>query len=329
MSKNTEKLTLIQGITQALKQEMETDESILVLGEDVGRDGGVFRATDGLIEAFGEERVMDTPLAESGIIGLSVGLAAAGFRPVAEIQFMGFIYPAVNQIMAHVARFRHRSHGKIPMPMVIRMPYGGGIHAPEHHSESYEAMLANTPGLTVVVPSTPHDAKGLLTAALRSDDPVIFMEPKRIYRAFREDVPAASFEVPLRKAAVRRDGEDVTIISYGAMMRPVMEAAEFLNRESISAEIIDLRTIMPLDIDTVLNSVEKTGRAVIVHEAPGRSGVGAEISALIAERAILHLLAPVQRVTGFDTVFPFAMMENHYLPNRNRIVAAVKKAMDF
>ncbi|HPQ41082.1 MAG TPA: transketolase C-terminal domain-containing protein [bacterium] len=209
------------------------------------------------------------------------------------------------------------------------MPYGGGIHAPEHHSESYEAMLANTPGLTVVIPSTPHDAKGLLTAAIRSDDPVIFMEPKRIYRAFREDVPEAAYDVPLRKAAVRREGDDVTIIGYGAMMRPILEAADFLEREKISPEIIDLRTVMPLDLDTVLASVEKTGRVVIVHEAPGRSGFGAELSALIAERAILHLLAPVQRVTGFDTVFPFAMMEHHYLPNRNRIVAAVKQAMDF
>ncbi len=325
----TQKMTLVQAVTQALKQEMERDESILVLGEDVGKDGGVFRATDGLIDAFGEERVMDTPLAESGIIGVSVGLAVAGYRPVPEIQFMGFIYPAVNQIFAHVARYRHRSRGQYPMPMVIRMPYGGGIHAPEHHSESYESMLANTPGLTVVIPSTPYDAKGLLISALRSDDPVIFMEPKRIYRSFREDVPEEPYTVPLSKAAVRREGNDVTIISYGSMMRPALEAADFLARDNISAEVIDVRTIAPVDVETIVTSVEKTGRAVIVHEAPTRSGFGAELSALINERALLHLLAPVQRVTGFDTVFPFAMMEAHYLPNRQRVVAAVQTALEF
>ncbi|MBN1879056.1 alpha-ketoacid dehydrogenase subunit beta [bacterium] len=329
MSASTQKLTLVQAVTQALKQEMERDKNILILGEDVGKDGGVFRATDGLFEAFGEERVMDTPLAESGIIGISIGLAVAGYRPIPEIQFMGFVYPAINQIFAHVARFRHRSRGRYPMPMVIRMPYGGGIHAPEHHSESYESMLANTPGLTVVIPSTPYDAKGLLMSAIRSDDPVIFMEPKRIYRAFREDVPMEAYEVPIGKAAVRREGDKVTLISYGAMMRPTMDAAESLARDGISAEVIDLRTIAPVDLDTILMSVEKTGRAVIIHEAPGRSGFGAELSALIAERALLHLLAPVQRVTGFDTVFPFAMMEDHYLPNRNRIEAAVKRTLDF
>ncbi len=329
MSVKTQKLTLVQAVTQALKQEMERDEKILVLGEDVGKDGGVFRATDGLFEAFGEERVIDTPLAESGIIGISIGLAVTGFRPIPEIQFMGFIYPAINQIFAHVARFRHRSRGRFPMPMVIRMPYGGGIHAPEHHSESYESMLANTPGLTVVIPSTPSDAKGLLTSAIRSDDPVIFMEPKRIYRAFREDVPETAYEVPIGKAVVRREGEHVTIISYGAMMRPVLEAADYLERDKISVEVIDLRTIAPVDIDTLLLSVEKTGRAVIVHEAPGRSGFGAELSALISERALLHLLAPVQRVTGFDTVFPYAMMEDHYLPNRNRVEAAVRRTLEF
>ena len=329
MSAATQKLTLVQAVTQALKQEMERDESILILGEDVGKDGGVFRATDGLFETFGEERVMDTPLAESGIIGVGIGLAAAGFRPIPEIQFMGFIYPAINQIFAHVARYRHRSRGRIPMPMVIRMPYGGGIHAPEHHSESYEAILANTPGLTIVIPSTPYDAKGLLISAIRLNDPVIFMEPKRIYRAFREDVPVEAYQVPIGKAAIRREGTDATLISYGAMMRPVMEAAESLSRQKISTEVIDLRTISPVDIETVLTSVQKTGRAVIVHEAPGRSGFGAELSALISERALLHLLAPVQRVTGFDTIFPFAMMEDHYLPSRSRVEAAVRRTLEF
>lgn len=325
----TRKLTLVQAVTQALQQEMERDETILVLGEDVGINGGVFRATEGLYDTFGEERVIDTPLAESGIIGVSLGLAVTGYRPVAEIQFMGFVYPAINQLFAHVARYRHRSRGRYPIPMVIRIPYGGGIHAPEHHSESYESLFANTPGLTVVVPSTPYDAKGLLIAALRSNDPVIFMEPKRIYRSFREDVPDETYTIPIGKAAIRREGNDITIISYGAMMRPVTEAGDYLARESVSAEIIDIRTITPVDIDTILASVRKTGRAVIVHEAPARCGFGAELSALINERALLHLQAPVQRVTGFDTVFPYAMMEEHYLPNRQRIVDAVTKTLDF
>jgi pyruvate dehydrogenase E1 component subunit beta len=325
----TEKLTLVQAVTQALKDEMTRDEQVVVLGEDVGVDGGVFRATDGLIDQFGENRVIDTPLAESGIIGVSIGMALAGYRPVAEIQFMGFIYPAVNQILAHVARFRNRSRGRFTLPMVIRMPYGGGIHAPEHHSESYESMLANTPGLTVVAPSTPTDAKGLLTAAIRSNDPVIFMEPKRIYRAFREDVSTADFEIPLRQAKVIREGGDATLIAYGAMVRPCIEAAEFLSREGKSIEIVDLRTIVPLDRDTVIESVSKTGRAVIVHEAPKTAGFGAEISALINEHALLQLLAPVERITGFDTFFPYSMMEHHYLPGRDRIVAALRRTLEF
>lgn len=329
MKKKTEKLTLIQAITRAMEQEMERDADVLILGEDVGVDGGVFRATDGLLERFGEERVMDTPLAESGIIGTAIGLTVTGYRPIAEIQFMGFIYPAVNQILAHAARFRNRSRGRFTCPLVIRMPYGGGIHAPEHHSESYEAMLANTPGLQVVIPSTPGDAKGLLISAIRSNDPVIFMEPKRIYRAFREDVPVESYTVPLGKARIVREGEDVTMIGYGAMMRPILESVDYLLRKNISPEVIDLRTVAPLDIETILRSVEKTGRVVIVHEAPGTAGFGAEISALISERALLHLLAPVQRVTGFDTHFPYAMLEQHYLPSRERIMGAVNTVVNF
>ena len=328
-NKRTKKMTLVQAVNDALRLEMENDDNVIVLGEDVGVDGGVFRATDGLIDAFGDQRVMDTPLAESGIVGASIGLAAKGFRPVSEIQFMGFIYPAVNQLLGHAARMRNRSRGRFPMPIVVRMPYGGGIHAPEHHSESYEAMLANTPGLQVVVPSTPYDAKGLLIASIRNNDPVVFMEPKRIYRAFREDVPEEDYEVPLGQANVVRNGDDVTLISYGAMMRPVLEAQEYLSRDTISAEVIDIRTIIPLDIDTILKSVEKTGRAVIVNEAPRTSGFAAEISAQIHEKAILHLLAPVQRVTGFDTVFPYSMMEHHYLPDRKRIVEAVQKTLNF
>ncbi len=325
----TEKLTLVQAVNQALREEMERDERVIILGEDVGIDGGVFRATDGLVQQFGENRVMDTPLAESGIIGTAIGLALAGFRPVAEIQFMGFIYPAVNQIFAHAARMRNRSRGRFTIPLVVRMPYGGGIHAPEHHSESYEAILANTPGLQIVIPSTPTDAKGLLVAAIRSNDPVIFMEPKRIYRAFREDVPVGPYEEPLGKARIVKEGKDVTIICYGAMVRPALEAHEFLLRDGISSEIIDLRTISPLDKDTVLQSVQKTGRVVIVHEAPRTAGFGAELASMITERALLHLLAPIQRVTGFDTVFPYSLLEHHYLPNRERIVAAVRNTLDF
>ncbi len=329
MEVKTEKLTLVQAITQALEQEMERDENVLILGEDVGLDGGVFRATDGLIQKFGENRVIDTPLAESGIIGTAIGLTVTGFRPVTEIQFMGFIYPAINQILGHTARIRNRSRGRFTCPLVIRMPFGGGIHAPEHHSESYESMLANTPGLQVVIPSTPYDAKGLLISAIRNDNPVVFMEPKRIYRAFREDVPVEPYELPIGQARVVHEGDDVTIISYGAMMRPVLESVDFLKKDSISPEIIDIRTVAPLDIETILTSVEKTGRAVIVHEAPGTSGFGAEISALINERALLHLLAPVQRVTGFDIHFPYAMLERHYLPNRERVIAAVNNTINF
>jgi len=323
------KLTLVQAITDALHEEMSCDENVLVLGEDVGVDGGVFRATDGLIQTFGDERVLDTPLAESGIVGLSIGLAFAGFRPVAEIQFMGFIYPAINQIFAHAARFRNRTRGQRTVPMVIRMPYGGGIHPPEHHSESYESLLVNTPGLIVVAPATPYDAKGLLISAIRSNDPVIFMEPKRIYRSFREEVPEGTYTVPIGEANVVSEGNDITLIAYGAMVRPALEASQFLAKDNISAEVIDLRTITPVDIETILESVEKTGRAVIVHEAPKTGGFGAELSALISERALLHLLAPVERVAGFDTVFPYAIFEHHYLPSRERIVGAVMKVMDF
>jgi pyruvate dehydrogenase E1 component beta subunit len=325
----TEKLTIAQAVRDAMLQEMERDERVLVLGEDVGVDGGVFRATEGLIERFGAERVIDTPLAESSIIGMSVGLAATGFRPIAEIQFMGFVYPAVNQLFAHVARLRNRTRGKLSCPMVVRMPYGGGIHPPEHHSESYEAMFLNTPGLKLVVPSNPYDAKGLLTAAIRDPDPVIFLEPKRIYRSFREAVPSESYTVPIGKAAVAREGTDVTIISWGAMVRVSLDAAEVLARQDVSVEVVDLRTLNPLDRETMIKSVVKTGRAVVVHEAPRTAGFGAEIAAQIGEHALLQLEAPVQRVAGFDVVFPLAQSERYYLPSRERIVAAVQKALSF
>lgn len=324
-----ERLTMVQAINQALKEEMERDEAVLVLGEDVGKDGGVFRVTEGLLDAFGPERVMDTPLAESGIVGFSIGLAAAGFRPVAEIQFMGFLYPALNQLFAHAARMRNRSRGRTHLPMVVRMPYGGGIHPPEHHSESYEALLVNTPGLKVVVPSTPYDAKGLLASAIRDEDPVVFLEPKRIYRAFREEVPSEPYTVPIGKAKVVKSGTDLTIIAYGSMVRQALEAHDALAHGGISAEVVDLRTLSPVDAGTIIESVTKTGRAVIVHEAPRTGGFGAEIVALINERALLHLKAPVERVAGYDVVFPYALLENHYLPNRERVVAAAKRALEF
>jgi len=325
----TERQTIAQAVRDAMLEEMERDERVIVLGEDVGVDGGVFRATDGLIERFGDQRVIDTPLAESSIIGMSVGLAATGFRPIAEIQFMGFVYPAINQLFAHAARMRNRTRGTLSCPMVVRMPYGGGIHPPEHHSESYEALFLNTPGFKVVVPSNPYDAKGLLISAIRDDDPVLFMEPKRIYRAFREAVPAENYTVPLGQAVVAREGEDVTLIAWGAMVRVCLDAAEVLAREDISAEIVDLRTLNPLDRETMISSVVKTGRAVVVHEAPRTGGFGAEISAQIHEHAMLQLEAPVQRVAGFDVVFPLAHNEKFYLPSRDRIVKAVEKVLAY
>ncbi len=325
----SQKLTIAQAVRDALRDEMARDESVIVLGEDVGVDGGVFRATEGLIEQFGSDRVIDTPLAESAIIGTSIGLAATGFRPVAEIQFMGFVYPAINQLFGHVARMRNRSRGRVGMPLVVRLPYGGGIHPPEHHSESYEALFLNTPGFKVVVPSNPHDAKGLLVAAIRDPDPVLFMEPKRIYRAFREEVPDGAFTVPIGQAAVAREGTDVTLIAWGAMVRVCLDAAEALAREDIAAEVVDLRTLNPFDRETVIASVVKTGRAVIVHEAPRTCGFGAEIAAQIGEHALLQLLAPVQRVAGFDTVFPLARQEHLYLPNRARVVRAVHATFEF
>ena len=325
----TEKLTIAQAVRDAMSEEMDRDDTVLVLGEDVGVDGGVFRATDGLIERFGSDRVIDTPLAESAIIGMSVGLAATGFRPVAEIQFMGFVYPAINQLFAHAARMRNRSRGRLGCPMVVRMPYGGGIHPPEHHSESYEALFLNTPGFKVVVPSNPYDAKGLLVSSIRDDDPVLFMEPKRIYRAFREPVPADSFTVPLGKADIARQGSDVTLIAWGAMVRVCLDASEVLARKEIGAEVVDLRTLNPLDRETMIESVVKTGRAVVVHEAPKTAGFGAEIVAQINEHALLQLEAPVERVAGFDVVFPLAQNEKLYLPSRERIVKAVEKVLAF
>ena len=329
MAEKTEKLTLAQAITSALRQAMEKDQSIIVMGEDVGRDGGVFRVTEGLYEKFGEGRVIDTPLAESGIVGTAVGLSIGGFRPVLEIQFMDFMYPALNQILAHVARYRNRSRGKYKVPMVLRMPFGGGIHPPEHHSESLETPLLHTAGLKVVAPSSPYDAKGLMLSALESEDPVVFMEPKRIYRAFKEDVPKDAYKIPIGKAKLAREGRDVSLITFGATVRTALDAAEDLKKKGFEAEVLDLRTLNPLDLDAILASVEKTGRAVIIHEAPKILGIGAEIASLIQERALLHLLAPVERVTGLDIPFPLPALENSYLPGRERIVEGALKALNF
>ncbi len=323
------KLNMVEAINLALAEEMARDASIIVLGEDVGQLGGVFRVTDGLWQQFGPERVIDTPLAESGIVGVSLGLAVGGFKPVAEIQFDGFLPPALDQLMSHISRYRTRSRGLFTQPLVIRFPYGGGIHAPEHHSESPEAILAHTPGLKVVIPATPADAKGLLVAALRDPDPVVFMEPKRLYRAIREEVPAGEYLVPLGQAKIVRPGEQVTVIAWGAMVREALRAADQLAPEGISAEVIDVRSISPLDDDTLMASVQKTGRVVIVHEAPRTCGLAAEIMARINERAFLSLAAPPERVTGYDTVVPLLKLEDHYLPDAGRISRAIRKVARF
>ena len=323
------KRNMVEAINRGLMEEMERDSSVMVLGEDVGKEGGVFRVTDGLQSRFGAERVVDTPLAESGIVGVALGLAVKGFKPVAELQFMGFLPPALDQVISHVSRIRNRSRGRYTCPMVIRMPYGGGIHAPEHHSESIEAMLAHIPGIKVVIPSTPHDAKGLIVSAIRDPDPVLFLEPKRVYRAIKEEVPDEEYTVPIGEARVVREGDDVTVISWGAMVREALHAAEKVKGEGVNAEVIDLRTISPLDDETIATSVKKTGRAVIVHEAARTCGLGAEIIARINEKALLSLEAPVERVTGFDTVFPLYKMEHHYLPGPERILRGIRKVMAF
>ncbi|MCL5735868.1 MAG: alpha-ketoacid dehydrogenase subunit beta [Actinobacteria bacterium] len=324
------KLNMVEAIDQALQQEMQSDPSVIILGEDVGRDGGVFRVTDGLIQRYGEDRVIDTPLAESGIVGMAIGMAIAGYRPVAEIQFAGFAYPAYDQLVSHASRMRNRSRGGVHGAARVRMPYGGGIRALEHHSESMEAVYAHVPGLKVVVPADPYDAKGLLVAAVRDPDPVIFLEPARIYRAIKMEVPEEPYVVPLGKARVVRPGRDVTLIAWGAQLRVMREAAERLAAEAgTEAEIVDVRTLSPFDFETVVESVKKTGRAVVVHEAPRSCGFGAEISAQIMERALLYLKAPVARITGADTIPPLAKLEDYYQPDAPRVVQAVKDTMEF
>ncbi|MCH2132839.1 MAG: alpha-ketoacid dehydrogenase subunit beta [Phycisphaerales bacterium] len=315
-------LTLVQAINLALIQEMERDDRVVILGEDVGINGGVFRVTEGLHKRFGGDRVVDSPLAESGIIGASVGLAMGGLRPVAEIQFEGFLGPAYDQICTHAARMRTRTRGGLTVPLTVRVPVGGGIHAPELHSDSPEAIYTHSPGLKVVMPSSPYDAKGLLVSAIRDPDPVIFFEPKRIYRAFREEVPEDEYTVPIGEARVVREGQEMTMVSWGASVIQCMNAIEASGRD---IELIDLRTICPLDVETVVTSVQKTGRAVIVHEAPLTCGIGAELSARIMERCFLNLEAPVQRVAGFDVIMPYYKLELDYLPDAERIGKAIEE----
>ena len=322
-------LTLIEAVNQAFAYEMRSDKDVVLLGEDVGVNGGVFRATDGLIDEFGSDRVVDTPLAESVIVGMGIGMAAQGLKPVVELQFMGFIYPAVDQIINHAARLRNRTRGRLTCPMVIRAPFGGGIHAPEHHSESTEAMFAHMPGVRVVIPSSPARAYGLLLAAIRDPDPVIFLEPKRVYRLGKQDIEDNGEALPLDSCFVLRDGIDVTLVSWGASIKETLEAATELSQLGIDAEVIDVATISPLDIDTILDSVTRTGRCVIVHEAARSFGAGAEIAAQLAGEGITSLLAPVKRVTGFDTVMPLYRHEDDYLPNVDRVVEAVKQSMEY
>lgn len=321
-------LNLVESINAALAREMARDDSVLLLGEDIGANGGVFRATNGLQARFGRARVIDTPLAEGGIAGVAVGMAAMGLRPVAEIQFTGFIYPTIDQMINHASRMRNRTRGRLSCPMVLRSPYGAGIHAPEHHSESPEALFAHMPGLRVVIPSSPARAYGLLLAAMRDPDPVVFLEPTRLYRLFKQDVEDDGESLPLDTCFLCREGRDATIVAWGAMIPEVMRAAEALESAGIDVEVIDVATIKPLDMETILRSVEKTGRCVIVHEAPRAVGVGAEIAAEIAERALYSLQAPVRRATAYDVVTPLSRLEKQYIPSLERIVDAVRGLME-
>ena len=322
-------ISMVEAVNMALTRAMQDDDTVVVLGEDVGVDGGVFRATEGLLKVFGDGRVFDTPLSEGVIAGVSIGLSTQGFRPVAEIQFMGFIFPAMDQIISHAARMRNRTRGRLSCPLVLRAPYGGGIRAPEHHSESSEAMFAHVPGLRVVIPSSPSRAYGLLLAAIRDPDPVIFLEPKRIYRAVKEDVADDGVALPLDTCFQLRQGSDITLITWGAMTIETMTAAAILAEDDIEADVIDIATLGPLDMETILESVEKTGHAVIVHEAARTSGFGAEIAARLAEQGLLSLEAPVLRVTGYDTVMPLFRLEDHYMPSAGRIVDAARQSLAF
>jgi pyruvate dehydrogenase E1 component beta subunit len=321
-------MNLVEAVNRALAYEMAADPDVVLLGEDIGVNGGVFRATVGLHARFGAERVIDTPLAEAAIAGAAVGMAAMGLKPVAEIQFTGFIYPAIDQIVNHASRLRHRTRGRMSCPLVLRSPCGGGIHAPEHHSESPEAMFAHIPGLRVVIPSSPARAYGLLLAAIRDPDPVIFLEPTRLYRLFREEVKDDGAALPLDACITLRTGADLTLISWGAMVKETLLAADALMEENVMAEVIDVATLKPMDMDAILESVARTGRCVIVHEAARTAGLGAEIAANLAERGLYSLLAPVQRVTGYDVVMPLGRLEHQYLPDVQRILAAARKTLE-
>ncbi|GIN61360.1 pyruvate dehydrogenase E1 component subunit beta [Robertmurraya siralis] len=322
-------MTMIQAITDALRTELKNDPNVLVFGEDVGVNGGVFRATEGLQAEFGEDRVFDTPLAESGIGGLAVGLSLQGFRPVPEIQFFGFVYEVMDSISGQLARMRYRSGGRYNAPVTIRSPFGGGVHTPEMHADSLEGLMAQQPGLKVVIPSTPYDAKGLLISAIRDNDPVIFLEHMKLYRSFRQEVPEGEYTIPLGKAEVKREGTDLSIITYGAMVHESIKAAEELEKEGHSVEVVDLRTVAPLDIDTIVASVEKTGRAIVVQEAQKQAGIAAQVVAEINDRAILSLEAPVLRVAAPDTVFAFPQAESVWLPNVKDIIETSKKVLNF
>jgi 2-oxoisovalerate dehydrogenase E1 component beta subunit len=320
-------MNIVQAVNNALREEMRRDDRVVLLGEDIGRNGGVFRCTEGLIDEF-PDRVFDTPLAEGGIIGSAIGMALYGLRPVPEIQFMDFIYSGFDQIVSEAAKMRYRSGGQYSVPMVIRTPYGGGIKGGHYHSQSSEAYFCHTPGLKVVVPSTPYDTKGLLVSSIRDPDPVLFLEPKKIYRAFREEVPEGDYTVPIGEASVRREGKDVSLLAWGYMTHVCLEAAKRAAEKGWECDVVDLRTLVPLDVDAIHASVKKTGRAVVVYEAPKTGGYGAEVSAILAERAIEYLRGPVLRVAGFDTPFPYAL-EDVYMPNADRVLAAIEKVMAF
>lgn len=322
-------MTMVQAINNALKTELQNDEDVLIFGEDVGVNGGVFRVTEGLQKEFGEDRVFDTPLAESGIGGLALGLSTQGFRPVMEIQFLGFVFEVFDEVAGQIARTRFRAGGSKAAPITIRTPFGGGVHTPELHADNLEGILAQSPGLRVVIPSNPYDAKGLLISAIRSNDPVVYLEHMKLYRSFREEVPEEEYTVELDKASVKQEGNDITLIAYGAMVQESLKAAEELEKDGYSVEVIDLRSVQPIDIDTLVASVEKTGRAVVVQEAQRQAGVGATVAAELSERAILSLEAPIARVAAADTVYPFTQAENVWLPNKNDIVEQAKATLEF
>ncbi|ANQ63883.1 alpha-ketoacid dehydrogenase subunit beta [Staphylococcus equorum] len=322
-------MTMVQAINNALKTELQNDENVLLFGEDVGVNGGVFRVTEGLQKEFGEDRVFDTPLAESGIGGLALGLSTQGYRPVMEVQFFGFVFEVFDSIAGQIARTRFRSGNSKQSPVTIRAPFGGGVHTPELHADNLEGLLAQSPGLHVVIPSTPYDAKGLLISAIRSNDPVVYLEHMKLYRSFRDEVPEEEYTIEIGKASVKQEGNDITLIAYGAMVQESLKAAEELEKDGYSVEVIDLRTVQPIDIETLVASVEKTGRAVVVQEAQRQAGVGATVVSELAERSILSLEAPIARVAAADTVYPFTQAENIWLPNKNDIIEKAKETLEF